>query len=797
MIKNYFKVAVRSLFRNGLFTFINIFGLALSMSIGLLVLLRLKDQLNYDRFHPQSERTYRIITQATNKQGNTFEFASSPLPLATTLSANYNLADGIARLYASGRKTVTTAKKTLSINTAFTEPAFFTVFGFALKQGDAGTALQEPNSIVLSKETALKFFGRDNVVGQTIQFESWGNFLITGVLNDAKGKSHIDFDAYTSMSSMPVLEKTGKLPALLDQWNNLTGCYTYIQVKRGITEHQLSQAIGQVAGDLMKTIKRTGRENLSFEAQPLQKIILGKELMNNLGDTGSRGKTWSEVIIALVILLMACFNYTNLSLARSLKRGKEIGIRKVAGAVRQQVFIQFIIESLLTALLSLGLAYVILQLIMDHAPFASEMIPAGAAIDQNLFGWFLLFSLFAGLLAGILPAWALSAFKPVDVLKNLTTIRLFGGNRFRKVLTVAQFSISLIIIIFTGIFSRQFHYMATADPGFRREHMLNITLNGSNYDVLNNAISRLHGVEQVSASSDIPGRFGNAYCLVKPEPGSEPIQIEYCDADAGFISNMGLKLLAGNTFPASGTNIREQYVVVNEKALQVLQVRVPADAIGRLLWINDTVHVQIVGVIKDFYVRGLDMPVSPLLLRNRSTQFNYLNVRAAATQHKELIAAMQKTWNANNPDQSFQYAWLKEELYERKSAWGTVSMLGFLAIIAITIACLGLLGMVMYTTETRRKEIGIRKVMGAGVYTIMLLLSKGYLKLVFIAGVIALPVSYMAGWLFLNIFANRISIGAGMLAGSFIGLLLLVITTIGIRIYRMATTNPVSSLRTE
>ncbi|HEX6426601.1 MAG TPA: FtsX-like permease family protein, partial [Niastella sp.] len=467
------------------------------------------------------------------------------------------------------------------------------------------------------------------------------------------------------------------------------------------------------------------------------------------------------------------------------------------GAMRQQVFLQFIIESLLTAVLSLGVAYVILKLIIDYAPFASEMIPAGAAIDLNLFGWFLLFSLFAGLLAGVLPAWALSAFKPVDVLKNLTTIRLFGGDRFRKALTVAQFSISLIIVIFTSIVSRQFHYVATADPGFRRDNVLNISLNGTGYDMLNNSITHLHGVDQVSASSDLPGKFDNDHCLVKPEPGSEPIQMDYCDADAGFISNLGLRLLAGNTFSASGTGIREQYVVANEKALQVLRVKAPADAIGKLLWINDTVQVQIVGVIKDFYSRGLDMPLSPLLLRNRSTQFNYLNIRAADGQHNGLIAAIQKTWKANNPDQPLQYSWLKDELYEQKSGWGTVSMLGFLAIIAITIACLGLLGMVMYTTETRRKEIGIRKVMGAGVYTIMLLLSKGYLKLVVIAGAIALPVSYMAGWLFLNIFANRIAIGAGMLAGSFMGLLLLVILTIGIRIYRIAANNPVTSLRTE
>ena len=797
MLKNYFKIAIRGMFRNSLFTFINIFGLALSMSVCLLVLMRLKDQLDYDRFQPQPDRTFRIITQLTNKEGNTFRFASTPLPLATTLSADYNFTEAIARLYTPGTQTASTAKKTLHIHPVFTEPAFFTVFGFTLKQGDARTALQEPNGIILSRETALKFFGHEEVVGQSIQIEQLGDFRVTGVLDQPKGKSHIDFDAYISLSSVPALEKTGKLTPALDQWNNVRAGYTYLRVKRDVTKRQLSQAINQVAGTLMKTSKTVGRESISFEAQPLNKIILGEELMNSLGNTGSRGKTSVEITIGFIILLMACFNYTNLSIARSLKRGKEIGIRKVAGALRLQVFTQFIIESVFTALLSLGLAYVFLKLMIDYAPFASEMIPAGASLDRGLFGWFLLFSLFAGLLAGALPAWALSSFKPVNVLKNLSTIRLFGGNRFREILTVAQFSLSLFIIIFTVISSSQFHYMATADPGFRRDSILNIALNGADYKLLSNAIARLNGVAQVSASSAQPGDFESGQCMVKQAPAVEPIQMEYCDTDTGFISNMGLKLLAGNVFMPDGRGAREQYVLVNEKALQPLKIKSAADAIGKPLWINDTVQVQVTGVIKDFYSRGIDLPVTPLLFRHRSGQFNFLNVLVSTGSHKTLVAGIGKIWKAGNPGQPFVYSWLNDEWYAHKSARGTVSMLGFLTLISVTISCMGLLGMVMYTTETRRKEIGVRKVMGAGVSAIMLLLSRNFLKLVIIAGAIALPLSYIAGWLFLTIFANRISIGPGMLAGSFMGLLLLVLLTIGIRIYRVAIANPVFSLRTE
>jgi putative ABC transport system permease protein len=273
--------------------------------------------------------------------------------------------------------------------------------------------------------------------------------------------------------------------------------------------------------------------------------------------------------------------------------------------------------------------------------------------------------------------------------------------------------------------------------------------------------------------------------------------MDYYDVDSGFVSNMGLTLLAGNTFVTAAAADREQYVIVNEKAIQGLKIKTPADAIGQQLWISDTTQVLIAGVVKDFYFRGLATPVTPLLLRNRVAHFNYLTIHTVPGAGKNLVASIEKIWKAGHTGQSFAYTWIKDELHARQSAWGTVSMLAFLALIAVTIACLGLLGMVIYTTETRRKEIGVRKVMGAGVSAIVYLLSKGFLKLVIIAGMIALPVGYCAGYLFLNLFANRITISISMLAGCFAGLVLLVMATIGIRVYRSAVANPVNSLRVE
>jgi putative ABC transport system permease protein len=539
-----------------------------------------------------------------------------------------------------------------------------------------------------------------------------------------------------------------------------------------------------------------GKEGISFDVQPFSKIILGEDLLNSIGRIGSRGKVLAEISISFIILLSACFNYTNLSIARSLNRGKEVGIRKVSGARRFQVFTQFVIESLFISLLALGLAYVFLKLIINHAPFSGEMIPSGFHFDITLFGWFLVFSLFTGLLAGVLPAWALSSFNPVQVLKNLSTLKLFGGNRFRKGLIITQFTLCLIITIFTTVFSRQFNYMATADPGFNRDNLLSLPLNGADYRIMADEITRISGVQRVGATSEHLGISASGHTPIKSQPGTEAINMDFFDVDSNFVHVMGLQLLAGTTFSSETSIGQEQYVIINQSALQPLHFKNPFEAVGKTVWLQDSIVAQISGVVKDFYYQGMESSVTPLLFRNRSDHFNFLVVKTVGNS-QTILQAIRNVWLKNKPGQPFESRWLTDVLYEKRSAWSTVSMLGFLSFIAIIIACLGLLGMVMYTTETRRKEIGIRKVMGASVIAIIGLLSKGFIKLLVIAGLIALPVSYVMGYLFLNMFANRISLSIGSLILCFLCLLCLVLITIGSQIYRVAVANPVKSLRTE
>jgi putative ABC transport system permease protein len=797
ILGNYLKVTFRNLSRNKTFSFITIFGLGLSMSICLLVLLRLKDQLGYDTFHPHTARSYRIITDITNQQGNHFRLATTPLPLVNTLKKDYNFIASSARLYSAKAAAVTGNKKQLSLHSAFTEPGFFDLFGFTLRQGDKNTALRQPNSIVLSHDAAVKFFGAANAMGKYVSFDKLGNFVVTGILNKLPGKSHIDFEAYLSMSSVPVLESSGQLPAALDEWNNITACYTYVLLKEGSSETQITHAVEKLSGDIRKASTLKGKENIWFDVQPLSKIILGEELQYSMGNTGSRSKAWAEIAIAFIILLSACFNYTNLSVARSLKRGKEVGIRKVAGAFRSHIFMQFITESACVAFLSLGIAYVLLQLITDYAPFAGEMIPAGATIDAALLGWFILFTVFTGLLAGILPAWALSSFKPVEVLKNLSNIRLFGGNRFRKVLTVAQFALSLFIVIFTLIFSRQFNYMANADQGYNNENVISIPLQGTDYHLLSNKLSQLHGVEMVSAVSDNLGGNTSGKVKVQLQPGDQGIGMDYYDTDAQFVANMKLSLLAGQSLSSNTVAGGEQYAMINEAALRSLKMRGASEAVNKQLWLDDSTQVRITGVLKDFYFRGMETPVTPLIIRNRESNYHFLHVRTTTRADKTFIASAEQVWKSINPEQPFAYTRLKDALYEKQTAGSTVSMLGFLGFMSVTLACLGLLGMVIYTTETRKKEIGIRKVMGAGVAAIMYLLSKGFIRLVLIAALVAIPLSYVTGYLFLNMFANRIRIGFIIPAAGFLGLLCIVLLTIGAQVYRAAIANPVKNLRTE
>lgn len=795
MLTNYFKIAWRNINRQKLFSFINIFGLALSMSIGLMVLVRLKDELGMDKFHPYPGRTYRLISQVTDNAHSTFRLASSPIPLAASLQKDNAFIEQATTIYPAWNGKATANKKNISISTVFIQPSFFQVFGFKT-QGNNGGTLANPNTVILSKDAAGKFFGSINPVGQTIQLGNLGTFLVTDVMQQAPQKSHIDYDAYLSFSSVAALEKSGALQLNESSWNPTIG-YTYVVLKQDASKQQLSNALNSLSSSLNK-LSVDNKYPLSFDVQSLSAISPGEELQFSIGRVDTIGKVMAEVTIALVILISACFNYTNLSIARALKRAKEVGIRKVSGAFRLHIFLQFITESLLVALLALGLSYIMFGLMKSYAPFSQELIPIDVKIDAQLIIWFVLFSVFTGLIAGVIPAWILSSFQPVQVLKSLANIKLFGRSGFRKALTVIQFSLSLVIIIFMMVFAKQFNYMSTADYGFNRDKIISLPLNGADYHLLKTEAASVSGIEKIAGISDFPGRSATGNVTIKQKPADVAIRAGFFDVDENYISNMKLNLVAGSNFTAAADSA-ERYVMINEKALGILKMGSPANAIGKTVYLDDTTQVQIAGVVKDYHFEGFERPILPMVLRNRASAFNYLAIKTDVDEKDAaaLITQLQAVWKKVNPQQPFSYSWFNRSFTDSKSATGTVSILGFLGFIAITIACLGLLGMVIYTTETKTKEVCIRKVMGAEIKHILILLSRGFVKLILVSVAIAAPIGWLLGYFFLSIFAVRVDIGVALVAiasGSMLALALLVICS---QVYRIAAANPVNGLRTE
>lgn len=794
MIRNYIIISWRSLLRNRLFSFINIFGLALSMSVGMMVLLRIVDNFSYDTFHPASEKTFRILSGLVQRNGHKTELATTPLPLEHILSTDTGLIQEAVRLYPALRHKAVHNETEFTIQGAFTNEAFFKVFGFTLKYGNRATALQAPFSIVLSEATSTRLFGSMNPVGEVISFDRLGEFEVTGVLLTPPEKSHITFEAYASSSSVMALEQQGLLLPRTDEWDTFEEAYTYVLLKEDVSQDILVAKLNSVAASL-------NHENhqaiISFFPQALSNITPGAR---DLYHETSRGNSWSklltEVAIALIILVSACFNYTNLSIARALTRGKEVGIRKLSGARRWQIFAQYITESLLIAFGALCVSQVFLAFILEYQPFNSgyEMVPA-ITIDAPVVIVFIAFTFFAGIIAGAIPAWILSSFKPVKVLRSMWSENIMGGISLRKGLMVFQFSLSLVVLIFLTAFYKQFQFMGSADAGFAKANILVVPFKG-NHLVLDAAVSQISGVERIAhTSAHFGGRPTGRISLYSNESLLEYQQISYYNTDASLIEMMQLDLVAGENF--SHAMADERFVLINERAAVVLGHPMPADAVGTQYYLEDSTTVTVKGVIKDFYHRSVGNPLEPLVFRDRPSGFAEALVAISPAAHGEVKARIESAWKDLYPDQSPAIQWLDEKIADMHNPTADISLLGFLAFITVTVATMGLLGLVIYTVETKRKEISIRKIVGASVVQIMVLLSSGYMRLLIIAGAIAVPLGYALSTYFLMAFANRTAFGMGSLAFGFLLLMTIGLITISSQTFYAARQNPSQNLRSE
>lgn len=795
MFKNYLKVGIRSLLRNRLISFINIFGLGLSMSVGMIVMIRVQDQFSYDNFHPQPQSTYRILSDYNKKTGEHWKMASTPLPLFDRLHELSGIENAVG-IYPAFNGKASAGSKELYLNGAFTESSFFNVFGFSLSAGDPATALTKPGGVVISKITAEKFFGKENPIGKVLKLSNGYSFIVTGVMNEPPSKSHINFDAFASITNVQQWEKDKLLADKSSDWYAFNSAYTYIVVKKNYPVTTIARELNTIAYGLNKDNKEG---TAAFTLQNIKDITPGSDyLYNDMGGGTSWAKMYFEIAVALIILLAACFNYTNLTIARALTRAKEVGVRKINGANRIQIFLQYTIESVIVAFLSLGFAWVLLSFIIQYAPFNDgyEFVPSSFHNDKTFISWTFAFALFTGLLAGASPAWILSSFTPLRVLKNLATARIIGKVSIQKTLIVFQYTLSLTIIIFLLAFYRQFSHLAHADPGFKRDNVLVVPLNGIDEKIASQKLIQVAGVQSIGAmSSQFQGRFSGMNTSAWLNNKQDAVSLNFYYTNPDFIRTMKLSVLAGINFPSQSDD--ERYVLLNEQALKAFGLKDDQKAIGQKIWINDSTQLEIAGILKNFNYENAGRPIMPLALRNKKKAFNYLYLAVDGSEKKAFTEHVKQVMGTLAPSQSPDAIWLDEQLEKNNSQTATISLLGYLAFMAIAIASLGLLGLVIYTVEVKRKEISIRKIIGAESTQIIRLLSTGFIKLLFIAGLVAMPVGYTLSFLFLQNFADRVGFGAGSVLFCFSILLIIGLVTIVSQTYQAAIENPAKSLRAE
>ena len=785
MIRNYFKTAWRNLRKHKLFSFINIFGLASGMVVCMMALIKIKEAYDYDSFHPNSNKTYRIITDLKRKNGEHFLCASSPVPLSSFLKENYDVIENSTSVYFLRDEVAVNDKKLLA-KAAYVSEDFYKIFGFNVSKG---TAAIKPQTVVLTTETSERFFGKEDPIGRFISIAD-KDFVVTGILEKLRYPSHLKFDMLVSMETMSLMNaKTS------GDWSDEAAAYTYVQLKIGASGKSLNTILEDATRQVNATFLLSSNKNFVFDKQSLNNISPGSMSLYNLTDEPIVPNLIAFGLIGFAMLLLAFFNYVNLTLARSLDRAKEVGIRKVSGALKRHVVLQFLSESILVSMFSFVLAFILLRSI-SSLPTVQNMI-GNIPFDKTMWVYFVLFTILTGLFAGWIPARVFSRFQPVRVLKGKFNSKLFGSVGLRKTLTVIQFTCSLVAIMIIAVFYKQSKYMATADYGFERKGILTMSLPERSYETTAAIFSKISGVGSVSGASSLFGFSGGSTKFIKKDRVADSVVSNYFSISPSVVNDMKLQIISGKNLPPTDLNTASQFVLVNEETCRVLRFNDASAAVGNIILANDSTKLTIAGVVKDFHYASFLHPIQPLLLANRPEEFQTINLKIVKGAEQNVMTSLQTAWKEIYPHQSFKAEWYDKELYEQHLHRDDLMFLGLLTIMAISIACLGLLGMVIYSIKNREKEVSIRRIMGANIGQLIIEVTKGFVVLLVIAICIGLPIGLITGNQFLQQYAYRISVNFGIMAGSAAALFLLGAITIGWQTYRTVVANPVKLLRTE
>jgi putative ABC transport system permease protein len=808
MIRNYFLVAVRNLVRYKFFSAINIFGLAISIAISMAVIMLVADQMMYDRFNTKKDRIYRVTSRGVTNTGEDRRgsvTATSPMPLKDVLLDNYPGIEKIVRLkrgFGNSWMEVEGQNINVPLGGYFADPEVLSVFEYELEHGDINTALVNPYSVVITKKAAKKLFKEENPVGLTIKVGNLGTYTVTGVVKETDQKSHIAFEGLASMATVKSLQQTGISANEMDDWSNCWNGWTYILAAPGKSSEEIEGYLLEIYKKHIATIENPETYKAKFNLQPLMDITPGNVNSNAIGPTLPWVVVYFFAGLAAVIMLTSCFNFTNLAIARSLTRAREIGVRKATGAARLQIFSQFLVESVVVAVCSLslaGLLIVVLKPFMLQLNFA-RIFRWDLETNYVVFGIFLVFAMIVGILAGFFPAVVLSGLQPIKVLKGINDVKLMSKTVLRKVLLVGQFTLSLIFILTVIIMYNQLELFLNKDYGFNMKENIMIKLNETSAPVLKTELLKNSNIKYVSGASHIPAAgttHGNGFKKQLDE--KEWTDLNKFSVDEDYLNNIEVDLVAGKFFSAEAGASNSRSVVINEQAVQAFHFSSPADAIGEeLIRQHDSLRLTIVGVVKDYNHGQLMNKIEPLALLYNPDDFQLLQVRYTGS-FDEAKKSIEKAWATVNPALKIDY---KEVEAEIKFFYSTVfsdivEVVGFVAALAIIISCMGLLGMATYTTETRMKEISIRKVLGCSDQQLVMLLSKGFVKLLMISIVLGIPAAWFINNLWLEFMAYRTNVTFGMIS---LGVLLLTTLggiTIGSQTLRATVANPVDNLKSE
>lgn len=805
MFRNYLLIAWRNFRKHKGFTAINIIGLSLSMSVCLVIISLIHDHYQYDKFHPEGDNTFRITSSYKGRTGIFGDsYATSPLPFGEKLKSEYAAVENYCNLSHMMREgEVRSPHKIFDARGLFADNQFFNVFGFKLKEGNPATALNNPFSMVITEEMASKLFPDGDAMGSIVEFEDHGSYRITGIVETIEDNSHIQFDVLGSFNTIDQLVEKNVL-SNNRSWENIWANYNYLVLSDEKQKDQIIQAINSIGNENIE-IEDEDHPGYEFSLQKITEIIPGKLMSNEIAFALPGIVLLFFGLLGVIVIVTASINYTNLSIAKSISRAREIGIRKANGARRSHILWQFLVESIFIAILSLGGAILIYKflIVKFNELWIFNIIGLKIEDDWVAYVYFFIFSLFLGLFTGILPSLFLSGLDTIRSLKGDVSrskikkgiSRYFSG---KKILTGIQFGFASLLLVSIFLIKDQGDFLVHSNYGFDEEEVFFIELQSHDPELISSEFTQVPGVENVTFTSHHPAVGRSQGESVKLNPEDEDVTIYHFSVDKNYPDVMGLKLIAGEGFPLDSDSDLEKYTVLNQKAVELLRLGSPEEALGKVLILGDSLRLTVTGVVSDYHWEPIMKSIRPLMLRIIPEQYEYAYFRTSFRNPADQRNRFKEKWESYDEGREFKGGFLNEELDEfYQFFYDLGGILTLVGILAIVITSLGFMGMVGFDLKTRTKEIGIRKVLGATFSSLALTLSRSFLIMLVISALIAVPLAILINGLWIYEMANYSPIGFSNVGPAILIVIILSGVTILTQLIKHINQNPANTLRTE